>query len=47
MMDLFFKPNRSSHRASGTPGKLGYVIIKNIADSDFSRRGLSGQSKIR
>jgi acetate---CoA ligase (ADP-forming) len=37
MMDLFFKPKSVAVLgASGTPGKLGYVIIKNIADSDFS-----------
>ena len=37
MMDLFFKPNSVAViGASGTPGKLGYVIIKNIADSDFN-----------
>jgi acyl-CoA synthetase (NDP forming) len=36
MMDLFFKPKSVAVLgASGTPGKLGYVIIKNIADSDF------------
>jgi acetate---CoA ligase (ADP-forming) len=36
MMDLFFKPRSVAVLgASGTPGKLGYVIIKNIADSDF------------
>lgn len=37
MMDLFFKPRSVAVLgASGTPGKLGYVIIKNIADSDFA-----------
>ena len=37
MMDLFFKPKSVAViGASGTPGKLGYVIVKNIADSDFS-----------
>lgn len=37
MMELFFKPKSVAVvGASGTPGKLGYVIIKNIADSDFS-----------
>ena len=37
MMDLFFKPKSVAViGASGTPGKLGYVIMKNIADSDFS-----------
>lgn len=37
MMDIFFKPKSVAVvGASGTPGKLGYVIIKNIADSDFS-----------
>ena len=37
MMDLFFKPRSIAVLgASGTPGKLGYVIVKNIADSDFS-----------
>ncbi len=37
MMDLFFKPKSVAVvGASGTPGKLGYVIIKNIANSDFS-----------
>ncbi|SDO35058.1 acetate--CoA ligase family protein [Desulforhopalus singaporensis] len=36
MMELFFKPKSVAViGASGTPGKLGYVIIKNIADSDF------------
>jgi acyl-CoA synthetase (NDP forming) len=36
-MDLFFKPGSVAViGASGTPGKLGYVIIKNIADSDFA-----------
>jgi acyl-CoA synthetase (NDP forming) len=36
MMELFFKPKSVAVLgASGTPGKLGYVIIKNIADSDF------------
>ena len=37
MMDLFFKPRSVAVLgASGTPGKLGYVIVKNIADSDFA-----------
>ncbi|SLM31705.1 AcdA-1 acetate--coA ligase (ADP-forming), alpha chain [Desulfamplus magnetovallimortis] len=37
MMELFFKPKSIAViGASGTPGKLGYVIIKNISDSDFS-----------
>jgi len=37
MMDLFFKPKSIAViGASGTPGKLGYVIVKNIADSDFA-----------
>ena len=37
MMDLFFKPRSVAViGASGTPGKLGYVIVKNIADSDFT-----------
>jgi acyl-CoA synthetase (NDP forming) len=37
MMELFFKPKSVAViGASGTVGKLGYVIIKNIADSDFS-----------
>ena len=37
MMELFFKPKSVAViGASGTPGKLGYVILKNIADSDFS-----------
>ena len=37
MMDLFFKPRSVAVLgASGTPGKLGYVIVKNIADSDFT-----------
>ena len=37
MMDVFFKPRSVAVLgASGTPGKLGYVIIKNIADSDFT-----------
>lgn len=36
MMELFFKPKSVAViGASGTPGKLGYVIVKNIADSDF------------
>ena len=36
-MDLFFKPRSVAVLgASGTPGKLGYVIVKNIADSDFT-----------
>ena len=37
MMELFFQPKSVAVLgASGTPGKLGYVIIKNIADSDFA-----------
>ena len=37
MMDVFFKPKSVAVLgASGTPGKLGYVIVKNIADSDFA-----------
>jgi acyl-CoA synthetase (NDP forming) len=37
MMDLFFKPRSVAVLgASGTPGKLGHVIVKNIADSDFA-----------
>lgn len=37
MMELFFKPKSVAViGASGTPGKLGFVIVKNIADSDFS-----------
>jgi len=37
MMDVFFKPRSVAViGASGTPGKLGYVIVKNIADSDFA-----------
>jgi acyl-CoA synthetase (NDP forming) len=37
MMELFFKPKSVAVLgASGTPGKLGYVIVKNIADSDFT-----------
>ncbi len=37
LMDRFFKPRSVAViGASGTPGKLGYVIVKNIADSDFS-----------
>lgn len=37
MMDLFFKPKSVAViGASAAPGKLGYVIVKNIADSDFS-----------
>ena len=36
-MDVFFKPKSVAVLgASGTPGKLGYVIVKNIADSDFT-----------
>jgi acyl-CoA synthetase (NDP forming) len=36
-MDLFFKPRSVAVLgASGTPGKLGHVILKNIADSDFA-----------
>ncbi len=37
MMELFFKPKSVAViGASGTPGKLGYVIVKNIANSDFT-----------
>ncbi len=37
MMEFFFKPKSVAViGASGTPGKLGYVIVKNISDSDFS-----------
>ena len=37
MMDVFFKPKSVAVLgASGSPGKLGYVIVKNIADSDFA-----------
>jgi acyl-CoA synthetase (NDP forming) len=37
MMELFFKPKSVAIvGASGKPGKLGYVIVKNIADSDFA-----------
>jgi acyl-CoA synthetase (NDP forming) len=37
LMDRFFKPRSVAViGASGTPGKLGYVIVKNIADSDFA-----------
>jgi len=37
MMELFFKPKSVAViGASGTPGKLGYVIVKNIANSDFA-----------
>ena len=37
MMDLFFKPKSIAViGASGKPGKLGYVIVNNIANSDFS-----------
>jgi len=37
MMDLFFKPKSVAIiGASGTPGKLGYVIVNNIAGSDFA-----------
>lgn len=36
MMELFFKPKSVAViGASGTPGKLGYVIVKNLVDSDF------------
>ena len=36
MIELFFKPRSVAViGASGTPGKLGYVIMKNISDSDF------------
>lgn len=39
MIELFFKPRSVAVvGASGTPGKLGYVIVKNICDSDFSGR---------
>lgn len=37
MMELFFKPNSIAILgASGKPGKLGYVIVKNLVDSDFN-----------
>ena len=37
MIELFFKPKSVAViGASGKPGKLGYVIVKNIADSDFT-----------
>ena len=37
MMELFFKPKSVAViGASGSPGKLGYVIVQNIAGSDFS-----------
>ena len=37
LMDRFFKPRSVAViGASGTPGKLGYVIVKNMADSDFA-----------
>jgi len=37
MMELFFKPKSIAVvGASGKPGKLGYVIVKNLADSDFA-----------
>ncbi len=37
MMELFFKPKSVAViGASGTPGKLGYVIVKNIINSDFA-----------
>jgi len=37
MMELFFEPKSVAViGASATPGKLGYVIVKNIAGSDFS-----------
>ena len=37
MMELFFKPKSVAViGASGTPGKLGYVIVNNIKGSDFS-----------
>jgi acyl-CoA synthetase (NDP forming) len=37
MMELFFKPKSVAViGASAAPGKLGYVIMKNIVDSDFS-----------
>ena len=37
MMDLFFNPKSVAViGASATPGKLGYVITKNIVDSDFA-----------
>ena len=39
LMDRFFKPRSVAViGASGTPGKLGYVIVKNIVDSDFAGR---------
>lgn len=37
MMELFFKPKSVAIiGASGTPGKLGYVIVNNIVGSDFA-----------
>lgn len=37
MMELFFKPKSVAVLgASGTPGKLGYVIVNNIKNSDFA-----------
>ncbi|MFV0439249.1 MAG: acetate--CoA ligase family protein [Desulfopila sp.] len=37
MMELFFKPRSVAViGASGTPGKLGYVIVNNIKGSDFA-----------
>ena len=37
MMELFFNPKSVAIiGASGTPGKLGYVIVNNIVGSDFS-----------
>ncbi len=37
MMELFFKPKSVAIvGASGSPGKLGYVIVNNIANSDFA-----------
>ena len=37
MMELFFKPKSVAViGASGTPGKLGYVIVNNIKGSDFA-----------
>ena len=37
MMELFFKPRSVAIvGASGSPGKLGYVIVNNIKGSDFA-----------
>jgi acyl-CoA synthetase (NDP forming) len=46
MMELFFKPRSVAIvGASGKPGKLGYVIVKNIADSDYSGEVYPGNRK--